>query len=231
MGIYAVSLGPGDPGLITVKGLEVLKSADKIFFPGSLFGEEKRTSYSLEILRHYKLEEEKLEGFYLKMNGNASEADAVYEEVFRKALDLFQKGLKLVFVSEGDISFYSTFIYILYKLEKSGIPVNIVPGISSIMSAGAEGKFPLALQNEKVAILPRMDNVNQLKRHLMDFETVILIKFRSVADVLLPQLRSMSYSFLYCERLGTAQQYITENIEELTSREIPYFSLLIIKRK
>ena len=66
--IKGVSLGPGDPELITVKGLNALKEADKIYFPGSLFSNGKQSSYSLSILDHYKLDQNKLVGFYLKMS-------------------------------------------------------------------------------------------------------------------------------------------------------------------
>jgi len=38
-------LGPGDPELITMKGLQTLKNVDKVYFPGSLFGDGKKSSW------------------------------------------------------------------------------------------------------------------------------------------------------------------------------------------
>ena len=57
--IYGVSLGPGDPDLITLKGLKVLQEADKIYYPGSLYKSGEKASYALSILEHYKLDSNK----------------------------------------------------------------------------------------------------------------------------------------------------------------------------
>lgn len=228
--IYGVSLGPGDPDLLTIKGLRILQAADKIFYPGSLLESGKTTSYSLKMLQHFYLDETKLEGFFLTMNGDIEEADAVYEAAFQKMLEHYQRGETIAFVSEGDISFYSTFAYILDKIQQAKLEVEIIPGVPAFIAGGAAGKFPVALRNDKLAVLPRLNDVTLLDKYLEEFDTVVLMKFRSVAHKLLNTLKRTPHRIHYCERLGTEHQYITTDINELETREIPYFSLLIIQK-
>ena len=85
--ITAVSLGPGDPELITIKGLNALKEADKVYFPGSLFSNGIKSSYSEEILAYYNLDAAKCFGFYLEMNLDREQANTVYDDTF----ELIQK--------------------------------------------------------------------------------------------------------------------------------------------
>ena len=82
--IYGVSLGPGDPDLITLKGLKVLQEADKIYYPGSLYKSGKKASYALSILEHYKLDSNKLQGFYLEMDLERIQAREIYEATFQQ---------------------------------------------------------------------------------------------------------------------------------------------------
>ncbi|MBF6656462.1 precorrin-2 C(20)-methyltransferase [Flavobacterium columnare] len=229
--IYAVSLSPGDPELITLKGLKVLQHADKIYYPGSLLANGKKTSFSLPILKYHQLDENKLVGMFLQMSDDRTQAEITYATTFQSMLKDYNEGLTIVFVSEGDSLFYSTFAYLLEHIQKHQLDVEIIAGIPSFILGTAEYQTPLAILNEKIAIIPRIKNNNELEKILKDYETVVLIKIRSVLHNLISFLEKSHLTVLYGERLGTTQQYITSNINDIKNREIPYFSLLIIKKR
>lgn len=228
--IYGVSLGPGDPLLITLKGLQVLQQADKVYYPGSLLPDGTTSSYSLQILQHYDLDQSKLHGMFLKMSDNREPAEQTYADTFQQLLSDYNAGLQVAFVSEGDISFYSTFAYLLKHIHTHKLALEIIAGVPSFILGAAQHQSSLAILNEKIAILPRMKDRETLSRYLEEFETVVLIKVRSVLHEIRTLIRQTGLHIVYCERLGTAQQYITTNINDLEDREIPYFSLLILKR-
>ena len=228
--IYGVSLGPGDPLLITVKGLQTLQQADRIYYPGSLLADGSTSSYSLNILQHYQLDDSKLRGMFLKMSDNREDAEKTYADTFQQLLADYNNGLNIAFVSEGDISFYSTFAYLLKHIQQHQLAVEIIAGVPSFLLGAAAHQSPLAILNEKIAILPRMKNTATLQRYLEEFDTVVLIKVRSVINDITALIHHQQLTILYCERLGTENQYITTNINDLKDREIPYFSLLILKR-
>jgi precorrin-2/cobalt-factor-2 C20-methyltransferase len=225
--IYGVSLGPGDPLLITLKGLQVLQQVDRIYYPGSLLADGSTSSYSLKILQYHNLDADKLRGMFLQMSDDRNAAERTYAATFAEMLADYKRGLKIAFVSEGDISFYSTFAYLLKHIQAAKLNVEIIAGVPSFILGAAVHQSPLAILNERIAILPRMKDIATLERYLDEFETVVLIKVRSVIHQIIPHIQRLQ--ILYCERLGTPEQYITTNIHDLKDREIPYFSLIILK--
>ena len=228
--ITGVSLGPGDPELITVKGLQVLKEADKIYFPGSQFKGGRKSSYALSILRHYHLETARLEGFYLKMSLAREEAAALYATTFSHIKNDYEAGLKVAIASEGDASTYSSFSYLLQHFQAAGIPADLIPGITSYALTAAAHNVPLCLQNERVVILPRVRTVTELQESLRHFDVVILMKIRSVMPVILEALKNLPLAVFYGERMGTPQEFISSDPTAIALREVPYFALLIIKK-
>jgi precorrin-2/cobalt-factor-2 C20-methyltransferase len=229
--IYGISLGPGDPDLITLKGLKILQKSDKVYYPGSLLPNGKTTSFSLPILQYHQLDEKKLVGMFLKMSDDRTQAEATYMATFQSMLEDYDNGLTIVFVSEGDSLFYSTFAYLLEHIQQHKLDVEIIAGVPSFILGAAQHQLPLAILNEKIAIIPRVKNSQELETTINDFDTVVLIKIRSVLKDISPFLITSGLTIMYCERLGTTQQYITTNIEDIKNREIPYFSLLIIKKR
>lgn len=228
--IQGVSLGPGDPELITVKGLRVLKESDIIFYPGSILSDGSTASYVLPILEHYEVEKTKLQGFFLRMSADRFCAEETYERTALKILEVFQQGKKVSIVCEGDLSFYASFSYLLEKLHRLNIPVELIPGINSFSLGAARHQIPLCLQDQKVSVLPREESIENIELALQQYDTVILMKIRPGWKNLRQHLLSKSWSYYYCERLGTENEFVTSDITELQGREIPYFSLLIIKR-
>lgn len=227
--VSAVSLGPGDPELITVRGLNVLKAADKIYFPGSQFSDGRQDSYSRSILNHYELDAAKLEGFYLKMSLDRTEARALYQTTFQRIKADYEQGLKIAVVSEGDASTYSSFSYLLEHLQDAGIPVRVVPGITSYALTAAGHQVPLSIQQEQLAIHTQVESAAELEESLAQFDTVVLMKIRSQMPVIIPVLEQLPVAVFYGERMGTDQEFISQDLEEIKTRAVPYFALMIIK--
>ncbi|QDO94412.1 precorrin-2 C(20)-methyltransferase [Formosa sediminum] len=228
--IYGVSLGPGDPDLITLKGLKTLQNADKIYYPGSLFKDGVKSSYSLSILNQYNLDPEKLEGFYLKMDLERVEAKRLYETTFKKILTDYTNGLSIAIVSEGDISTFSSFSYLLEKIQLHNLSIDLIPGISSYLHLASESKMPLCLQNEKIVVIPRVQTKEELQEAINNFDTVVLMKIISVVDLVSSVIDNTKHNITYAERLGTDKQFITNSWAIANQRETPYFSLIIIKK-
>ena len=228
--ITAVSLGPGDPELITIKGLNALKEADKVYFPGSLFSNGIKSSYSEEILAYYNLDAAKCFGFYLEMNLDREQANTVYDDTFELIQKDWEEGLKIVVVSEGDVSTYSSFSYLLERFDQVEIPVQLIPGITSYNLGAAVSRTVLGLQNEKMTILPRVQSALELREAMQHSKTVVLMKIRTVMDTIEIVIGEMNCSFVYCERLGTKGEFITSDWKEVKKRAVPYFSLIIVQK-
>ncbi|WP_103864792.1 precorrin-2 C(20)-methyltransferase [Aquimarina sp. I32.4] len=227
--IHGIAMGPGDPELLTLKALRILKEADLIFYPGSITKGQKK-SFVYPILQYHGLEDKELIGFFLKMSNNREEATETYAATVKKIEAAYHSGKRIAIVCEGDISLYASFSYLLAQLQESKLPISLVPGINSFSMGAAQHQVPLSLLNDKIAIVPRVKNIEEITQYFSDFDTIVLMKIRSGWSNFYPELLQKNWNYYYCERLGTQEEYITTDITTLEHREIPYFSLMIIKK-
>ncbi|MEW7277591.1 precorrin-2 C(20)-methyltransferase [Aquimarina sp. 2201CG1-2-11] len=227
--IYGIALGPGDPELLTLKALRILNEVDLIFYPGSINNGAKK-SFVYPILQYHRLEDKELKGFFLKMSADRSQASEVYQTTAQEIEHAYQAGKKIAVVCEGDLSLYASFSYLLEKLKEFNLPVTLIPGINSFSLGAAQHQVPLSLLNDKVAVIPRVKNIKEIERYFQEFDTVILMKIRSGWNDFQSELVQKDWKCYYCERLGTKEEFITSDLTTLTQRDIPYFSLLIIKK-
>nr|WP_081590073.1 precorrin-4 C(11)-methyltransferase [Brevibacillus massiliensis] len=116
--MYIVGAGPGDPDLITVKGLRLLQEADVVFYTDSLVSEElvARANPAAEVI---------------KSSGMA------LEEMVEVIVDRVTAGKKLVRLHTGDPSMYGATMEQIALLKRRGIECEIVPGVSSVFAAAA----------------------------------------------------------------------------------------------
>ncbi len=124
--VFFVGAGPGDPGLITVKGMELIKGADILVYTGSLVNPE------LVALSPAELKVNSW-GMTLEQTG-----DLIAEGV--------RKGKKVVRLHTGDPSIYGSIVEQMDDLARRGIDVEIVPGVSSMFAAAAALRTQLTLK-------------------------------------------------------------------------------------
>jgi len=118
MKLYIVGAGPGDPDLITVKGLKLLQKADVIMYTDSLVNEE------LVALGNPNAEVMQSSGMAL-------------EEMVEQLVDRISSGKTVVRLHTGDPSIYGAIMEQIALLKEKGIEVEIVPGVSSVFAAAA----------------------------------------------------------------------------------------------
>ena len=115
--VWFVGAGPGDPDLITVKGLSLLKDADVLIYAGSLVNPELIARSGAAI---------KIDSWGMRLDELIS------------AMELPAKsGKTVVRLHSGDPSLYGAIVEQIEELEKQGIAVEIVPGVSSLFAVAA----------------------------------------------------------------------------------------------
>lgn len=86
--VMGVSLGPGDPELITLKALKVLNMADVIFCPATQSCDGQEKSRSLDILRQLPVDAVKIHTFHVPMSRKREEAEKAYDQVCTEIIRL-----------------------------------------------------------------------------------------------------------------------------------------------
>jgi len=152
MKVWFVGAGPGDPELITLKGLKLLKEADLIIYAGSLVNQHLLLGLEAELI---------------------DSSDLSLEVVTSKIIGALQDGKKVVRLHSGDPSLYGAILEQMRPLEEAGIEVEIVPGVSSLFAASAALKTQLTLKGVSESLIItrpsgttlEQDEIAPLSRH------------------------------------------------------------------
>src|SRR4030042_2555272 len=111
---YGVGVGPGDPELITLKAINIIKKADVIFAPKT---DKNDKSIALNIVRQYLNDSTEIIIQTFPMTNERIKKEDALEKNKNEILDFLKKGKSVVFLTLGDPMIYSTYIYI-HKLVK-----------------------------------------------------------------------------------------------------------------
>ncbi|WP_025691183.1 precorrin-4 C(11)-methyltransferase [Paenibacillus zanthoxyli] len=116
--VYIVGAGPGDPDLITVKGLNILMNADLVLYTDSLVNEQliSRAGSHAKVLQSSGMDLERM-------------VDVMAEAVLA--------GKSVARVHTGDPAVYGAILEQMVLLKQRGIAYEIVPGVSSVFAAAA----------------------------------------------------------------------------------------------
>lgn len=258
--LYVIGVGPGDPELLTLKAVRILKEVPCICVPK---GREEGSSLALSIIQralslegkeiieaHFPMRKTKdsneslvtsnklnnknssLVTRYLLPKGD-SELDEKWAETVKNILNKLNKGIDVAFITIGDPAIYSTFFYLYDRLLELNpeLKVEIIPGVSSINASAARTKIALALADEKIAILPA-NYMDNLKDTLEKFDTVVLMKVYKVFDDLIRTLNDIHLlkNAVYVSRAGMEDEKISENIQDVKKEDLNYFSMVIIRK-
>ncbi|MBF0357081.1 MAG: precorrin-2 C(20)-methyltransferase [Magnetococcales bacterium] len=228
--LIAASLGPGDPGLITKTAWDTLQQADCWAWPVSRKDE---VSYAREIVRRAEIAQPK-ETLALKFPMTRDPVQLIenWSIAAEQVLNTLNRGLDVVFLVEGDASFFSTFGHLqrtVLTLDPK-VKVNIIPGVSSPLAGAALHQKGLCEGDQSLVIISATIGMDRIDQLLTDFETVVILKIRPVLDDLLNILekRQLLEKTVYVERAGSPDQQLITDVATLKGVKVHYLSLLII---
>ncbi|ERM90787.1 hypothetical protein O163_13940 [Caldanaerobacter subterraneus subsp. yonseiensis KB-1] len=218
---YGVGVGPGEKSLITLKAVEILKKVDMVVAPSKGEG-----SIAYSIAKPHIRGEVVFMDF--PMTYNKKELKSKWEENAEKIRKFLISGKDVAFITIGDPTIYSTYIYLLKELE--GFEVETVPGISSYSAAAASLNLPIAQGRQNFAVVSS-DDPEEIEKILDLFGTVILMKVSRNYDIIVKLLEEKGFIGHLVIRCGHDDEKITRNLEEYIGRKVDYLSLIIAKKE
>ncbi len=230
--IRFVSLGPGDPELITLKGLKALQEADVIFCPATRTREKQQLSRAADIVRALAIEEKKIRLITLPMQKERKEAHAAYEQFVLSVKTAYSEGKQVAIGAEGDAGFYASIQYIYDKLKAERMPVQRIAGIPAFIAAGATGGLHIAKKEERLVIIPGTATADELEHYLEANYSIVVMKLSACAEAVRQCIQQHpEAAFHYFENVGTEKEYYTSDKEIIRQIAFPYFSLIIIQQQ
>ena len=228
--VIFVSLGPGEPDLITLKGLKALQNADCIFCPETRTIRGQIFSRAAGILHALDIPDTTLSRFALPMSKNREQAFAAYDKVYSEASLLHKENKKVCIVAEGDAGFYSSIHYIFEKLQADNIPVQHIAGIPAFIAAGALGGLHVASQEERLTVIPGITTTEEIEKLTSENSAVVIMKLSRCTDEIHRCIRlHPEYRYHYFENVGTPEEKYINDSKRIATIRFPYFSLLIIR--
>lgn len=227
---YGVGVGPGDPGLLTIKAKRILEAADFIAVPKTAADKE---SLALKIALGAI---EKRNGilellFPMSYDGNTL-GDSWNTAILavRKKLD---EGSDVAFITLGDPMVFSTFIYVYKELKRQGYETEVVPGITSFCASAARAGVSLAEGSETLAIIPSAYDCSELDDIFDKFDNVVLMKisrnFARLVDKL--EKHGLKENSVMVSRCGCEDERIERELGKVDPENVHYMSTIIVKKK
>jgi len=225
---YAVGVGPGAPDLLTLRAARLLEACDAIVAPRS---ERSEASLVLAIVAEHLRDQEVLEHTY-PMARDAERTRASWAEVADWVAPRLARGQCVVQITLGDPMIYSTSSYLLEALRErvSSDLLHVVPGISAMQAAAALFQEDLALQEDRLTLLPATD-LEAVAEALARSETVVLYKVAGHLDALIDLLEAKG--LLDQARLSFAveqgRQQLVSDLRLARGTRLGYMSTVMIR--
>lgn len=222
--LYGVGVGPGDPKLMTYKAVETIEKCPVIAVPKSGDTEQ----IALNIAKDF-IKDQTIVDCYMPMIRNKEDLMACHKEVASKLKVYLDKGQDIAFLTLGDPTIYSTYMYIHRLILEMGYETEIIPGISSICSVAAALNDSLCEGSECLHIIPAS---YKGKEDYLDLEgTKVLMKTGKSMEKVKEHLRERG---LYekakaVECASMANEKVHQNLD--TVEESSYFSVIVVKER
>ncbi|WP_413722841.1 cobalt-factor II C(20)-methyltransferase [Sodalis sp. RH24] len=227
--LYAIGTGPGAADLITVRGARVLGQLDVLYAPAGRKGGD---SLSLSIVREYLAARVDIRTRHFPMSLDAGEKDAVWDAVAREMAADVEQGLQVGFITLGDAMLYSTWVFLLARLQ-GRIPIDIIPGVTSFACIAARAQMPLAMESQSLAVMACTDDESALEQALLSHDCVVLMKvygrFARI-QALLGRLGLLEHALLMADA-SLPQERCFRALGDLPpDQALPYFSTVVVNK-
>ncbi len=230
--LYGVSLGPGDPNLITRRAWALLQR-DDAHWTYPVRGKE-HESFALTIAKAAGLKVPAAgEALVFPMTHDRHKLETAWSQAAERVLRVLYRGTDVLFLVEGDASTYSSFGYLAGAVSEldADIAVETVAGVTSFSASAARLRMPLADLDDRMAILPAGYGVETIDHLLNEHDTLVLLKVKPLLDDIIDLLerRGLLEHAAFIERTGTPEERVVRDIRSLRGARVNYLSLLLVK--
>jgi len=238
MKLFCVGCGPGDPELLTVKAVNIIRAAEVIFAPTAKDG---KPSIALSVVERHLKKSARIVTLVFPM---IKEREALRDYWKRNAMEIanaVRSHKKVVYLTVGDPALYSTWIYIHRELvcNHEEIEIEIVPGVASMFAFAAQAKISLAEGDETVAIIPACYDLNRIKKVANCCDTLIFLKDGRYFDRVIEMLSEAGFAddsaIAIAQDISVEGEILKmEKLSDLLGTKGPtekYFSIMVAKKK
>ncbi|MCR5793542.1 MAG: precorrin-2 C(20)-methyltransferase [Lachnospiraceae bacterium] len=252
--LFGVGVGPGNPMQMTYEAVEIIKQTTHIAIPtakpyaadtsfhndttsaspqnrGVLALNEiltKCSAYQIALGQVPELPDKKILPVYMPMTKNAPSLEKAHQEGAALIQQYLDSGHDVAFLTLGDPTVYSTYMYVQQRLLPLGYNCRIISGIPSFCASAAELTEALSVKDEMIHVIP----ASYPTLDALHFPgTKVFMKSGKQLPRLLSELREhpeLYQSVQMVENCGMPTQKCYSSLEEIPENA-GYFTTIIVK--
>lgn len=230
--LYGVGLGPGDPSLMTVRAVEVIRSADVIAYHCARHGRSIARSIAAAHIRPEQIEERLMYPITTETTDHPGGYRGALDDFYAESAELLaahlDAGRTVAVLAEGDPLFYGSYMH-MHKRLADRYPAEVIPGVTSVSAAAARIGRPLVEGEEVLTILPGTLPEEELAARLATADAAAVMKlgrtFPAVRRALATAGRLADAH--YVER-ATMEAERLDMIADVDPESVPYFAVAVL---
>jgi precorrin-2/cobalt-factor-2 C20-methyltransferase len=168
--LFGLGVGPGDPELMTLKALRLLRAAPVVAYAATLEG----ASFARGIVAEWLDPRQHEIAIRFPMQPGPPPA-SIYREAAARLAAILDRGDDVAYLCQGDPLFFGSFAGILECLA-GDYAVEIVPGVSSPMACTAAAAMPLVQRDEVLSVIPATLPETALAHRLAMPDAAVIVK-------------------------------------------------------
>ena len=227
--VHIVGVGPGDPELLTLRALRVLQACATILHPGPRDDE----GFAIEVVAPFLRPGQTVRGMALAMRRGPDDGTVGYGRVATASVAEARAGRTSAFLTEGDPMLFGTGAYVVEEMRKLApeVPVEVVPGVSSIGAAAARLGWPLARKDEILTICPATYHAEDLGALLDRPGPLCFLKAAAILPELIRELKSRGRlgDAALVEKVGRPDERIVRDLADAPEAGLSYFCLVLVR--
>ena len=221
--LYGVGVGPGDPKLMTYLAVETIQNCPVIAVPAD--GKEHAISYKIASGIVKDMDQKECLGLSSPMTKDSNVLNENYQNVSKEIMKKLDEGKDVAYLTLGEPTIYSTYIYIQRIIKESGYEAEIINGIPSFCAVAAKLGDSLADRSEQLHIIPSSYDIEEALE--LPGNKILMKAASKLADVK-RILQELNMEAQMIENCGMEDEKIYHSVEEMPEKAA-YYTTLVVK--
>jgi precorrin-2/cobalt-factor-2 C20-methyltransferase len=221
--LYGLGVGPGDPELLTLKALRLLRAVPVIAYPAPEHG----NSFARSIVASWIEGRQQEIAIRFPLRPGPPPISIYNRAAAALAVEL-DRGRDVALLCQGDPFFYGSFINIFARLA-GRYRIEIVAGVSSLTACAAAAGLPLVTRDETLSVIPATLDKDQIAARLAAADIAVIVKLGRHSEKILRVLDGIGLldSAIYVERATLPTQRVAP-LACVNPDDAPYFSMVLV---
>jgi precorrin-2/cobalt-factor-2 C20-methyltransferase len=232
--LVGVGVGPGDPDLVTVKAVRVLREADLVLVPVMAPDEPGRAEATVRA--HLPEDDPRVRRVVFALDdrgGVTPRREAAWDAAADAVVAAFRDGVETVaFATIGDPAVYSTFAYLAQTVRErvARVEVRTVPGVTAMQDLASRAGVSLCEGEESLVLFPMTAGLDRYRDLLRGGDTVVAYKGGRHLPQMLEVVRRADRldDAVYGAALGLPGECVCPAGEMPADADAPYLSTLLV---